>query len=318
VTAKLIRIRGLTEEETAVALIIEKQAHNTFEDFEEARSRTREGMKRRLAGFQNVPETKLEELIPMVPLVYQIAEELALNAYTFGRAMRYRWCTKDADVALIFAKCCEMITSLPSYAERVQELVANNNEVVWWSDVCATSVLLVFAKGMATEVGNMVRKNEHFPDMNQLFPKTEKGRTLDIADLVGYGRLWPSDHDLYEMQERLKLERVKFLRAHAAADEARGHKPKAGQPAVQRAWASYGEACKRDTQMKTDKEVYEWLTENGCEVYGDDRNDPTSKRLPSYDTWGRYVRKMRAMTAQQKNTPRTGRTGRSIVHQRDL
>ena len=211
--AQLIRIRGLTEEENAVALIIHKQPHNTFEDFEEARSHTRENMQRRLAGFQNVPETKLEELIPMVPLVYQIAEELALNAYTFGRAMRYRWCTKDADVALIFAKCCEMITSLPSYAERVQELVVAN-DVVRWLDVCATSVLLVFARGMATEVGNIVRKNELFPDMNQLFPKREKGRTLDIADLVGYGRLWPSDHDLYEMQERLKVERVKFLQTH--------------------------------------------------------------------------------------------------------
>ncbi len=102
-----------------------------------------------------------------------------------------------------------------------------------------------------------------------------------------------------------------------AAAKSRSRKPKGGQPAIQRAWASYDEASKRESQMKTDKEVYEWLKENGCEVYGDNQDDPTSQRLPSYDTWARYVRKMRAMTEQQKNTPRIGRTGRSIIRASD-
>ena len=41
--------------------------------------------------------------------------------------------------------------------------------------------------------------------------------------------------------------------------------------------------------------------------------------LPSFETWGRYLRKARRLLGEQKNTPRAGRLrGRSIVGEEDI
>jgi len=53
----------------------------------------------------------------------------------------------------------------------------------------------------------------------------------------------------------------------------------------------------------TDRDAYDWLTENG----------PSAYELPGFDTWKRYVREGRKHYNASKNTPLAGRTGRSIV-----
>ena len=61
----------------------------------------------------------------------------------------------------------------------------------------------------------------------------------------------------------------------------------------------------------TDKEAYDWLKKNGATGEDD--------RLPSFETWQRYVTAARQYHNDRKNTPRAGRTaGPSVVRPRDV
>lgn len=57
----------------------------------------------------------------------------------------------------------------------------------------------------------------------------------------------------------------------------------------------------------TDRDAYDWLTENG----------PSQYELPGFDTWKRYVRQGRNHYSANKNSPLAGRSGRSIVGPED-
>ena len=76
------------------------------------------------------------------------------------------------------------------------------------------------------------------------------------------------------------------------------------RPSILKAYLSYKRGERDVSDNATDREVYEWLKEN----------DPDWKidalfgyELPSFQTWGRYVRKGRRLRGEQKNHPRAGR-----------
>lgn len=71
------------------------------------------------------------------------------------------------------------------------------------------------------------------------------------------------------------------------------------------AYQSYDDAITQEPKLAdaTDKEVYDWLKENG----------PPDYELPSCETWKRQVRAGRKHHGTQKNTLRAGRTSKSIV-----
>jgi hypothetical protein len=78
-------------------------------------------------------------------------------------------------------------------------------------------------------------------------------------------------------------------------------------PSRLKAYQQYTWAIKQNPALDggTDREVYDWLSE-----HLDD-----GEQLPTFATWGRYVRKARTAHGTGKNTSRRGRqTGRSIVH----
>jgi hypothetical protein len=62
----------------------------------------------------------------------------------------------------------------------------------------------------------------------------------------------------------------------------------------------------QDPNLKTDRNVYDWL--NG-------RSD-VPEELPSFGSWSKYLREARAHYKDHKHTPRTGRptSGKSVVH----
>ena len=74
------------------------------------------------------------------------------------------------------------------------------------------------------------------------------------------------------------------------------------------AYESFELAERNAGHKLTSKQAYEWLRENG----------PAHYRMPTFQTWNRYVRQARTSRGQQKNTPRGGRTGRSIASAHDL
>jgi hypothetical protein len=77
-------------------------------------------------------------------------------------------------------------------------------------------------------------------------------------------------------------------------------------PSRQKAYSQYLHAIQQDTALAgaTDRDVYDWLENNL-----DDGED-----LPTFATWGKYVREARSAAGENKNRPRAGRdTGRSIV-----
>lgn len=90
--------------------------------------------------------------------------------------------------------------------------------------------------------------------------------------------------------------------AETIAGEA--NKPKLS-PSRSTALKQFLSACSQNAALvgATDREVYDWIREN-CNV----------EDLPSFETWGRYLRDAKAAYGLSKNTSRNGRQrGRSIV-----
>jgi hypothetical protein len=111
-----------------------------------------------------------------------------------------------------------------------------------------------------------------------------------------------------------------FLKSKLACDDLLGMlKPESEQPqeqkeeapsglppAREKAYQSYQYAVAVETNynLKTDREVYDWLKDNGHSDY----------ELPAFETWQRYVRDGRKYYGTPKNTPRAGRFhARSII-----
>jgi hypothetical protein len=76
-------------------------------------------------------------------------------------------------------------------------------------------------------------------------------------------------------------------------------------PSRLKAWGQFRWAINENAALDgaTDREVYEWLEENYKQ-----------ESLPSFATWGRYLREARAASGARKHNPRAGRNpGRSVV-----
>ena len=85
-------------------------------------------------------------------------------------------------------------------------------------------------------------------------------------------------------------------------------------PAVQKAYLACQYAETTKGQRLEDREAYDWLNENGIDQRKAGREESTKYELPSFDTWGRQVRKARKALGEQKHTQRAGRAaGSSIV-----
>jgi hypothetical protein len=82
-------------------------------------------------------------------------------------------------------------------------------------------------------------------------------------------------------------------------------------PSHEKAYRQYKDATdKNPTQLNgaTDREVYEWLQKHA-----------EDEKLPSLDSWARYLRNARRHYGDQKNTPRAGRpTGKSVVRKDEI
>ncbi len=81
-------------------------------------------------------------------------------------------------------------------------------------------------------------------------------------------------------------------------------------PARLKAFSQWQHAIKANSHFdaKTpDREIYEWL---------EDHSD--GDNLPTFATWGRYLRQARNQHGLSKNRPRRGRTGRSIADREQL
>lgn len=76
---------------------------------------------------------------------------------------------------------------------------------------------------------------------------------------------------------------------------------------VLKAYHSYDIAAQQFGSPPTDRQAYDWLREHG----------PSEYKLPSFETWQRYVRKGREHYDTRKHERRTGRTGRSITSPAD-
>ena len=78
-----------------------------------------------------------------------------------------------------------------------------------------------------------------------------------------------------------------------------GDREKIPSPAVEKAYRSYGYAIDKKPQLADakDKEVYNWLVENGIDDYS----------IPAFETWQRYLRAGRKHYGTSKNAPRAGR-----------
>ena len=70
------------------------------------------------------------------------------------------------------------------------------------------------------------------------------------------------------------------------------------------AWSQYQRAKELHPELKTDRDVYDWYVED----MADDE-----ERLPSFDTWAKYVRTIRSALGQQKNKRGVGHETRSVA-----
>jgi hypothetical protein len=82
--------------------------------------------------------------------------------------------------------------------------------------------------------------------------------------------------------------------------------------AIRLAYQSYQYAVDKKPELAeaTDKDVFDWLKENGTgEAY---------YKLPSCDTWKRQVRQGRKVHGTQENIKRAGRNGRSTINSNQI
>jgi hypothetical protein len=76
------------------------------------------------------------------------------------------------------------------------------------------------------------------------------------------------------------------------------------RPCDERAYNQFLFATEQEASLKSDKEVYDWLS--GCKSIQEDE-------LPSFATWSRCLRRARNAKGKSKNTPRRGNPTKSVV-----
>lgn len=86
------------------------------------------------------------------------------------------------------------------------------------------------------------------------------------------------------------------------------------KPAHRKAWFSFVYAEAKSKRRLEDRDAYNWIEENGIDPDEEQSGELVDYKLPSFETWDRYLREARKATGEQKYTPRRGReTGRSVV-----
>ncbi len=76
-----------------------------------------------------------------------------------------------------------------------------------------------------------------------------------------------------------------------------------------KAWNQYQQAMDNNSELITDKEVYNWFV---------DKLADESDKLPSFDTWAKYIRNARAAAGQPKNRRGVAHETRSVVSAKRL
>jgi len=89
---------------------------------------------------------------------------------------------------------------------------------------------------------------------------------------------------------------------------ARGEGAGGGQPQLKpcegKAWSQFQEAVGKNSELTTDRQAYDWFTDEIADDAGE---------LPSFANWSRYLRAARKAMNQGKNGPRIGNETRSVV-----
>jgi hypothetical protein len=97
--------------------------------------------------------------------------------------------------------------------------------------------------------------------------------------------------------------------AGASDEQRKGADAPKLSPSRQKAYQQWQWAMRQSTELETDQQAYDWLTEHQDE----------DEQLPSFSTWARYVRDARDAYGTSKHTSRKSRkTGPSIVRQDEI
>ena len=76
------------------------------------------------------------------------------------------------------------------------------------------------------------------------------------------------------------------------------------KPCEGKAWSQFQEAVGKNSELTTDRQAYDWFTDEMADDAGE---------LPSFANWSRYLRAARKAMNQGKNGPRIGNETRSVV-----